>query len=407
MRILIVSQYFWPENFRINDLAEGFVEKGHEVTVLTGIPNYPQGTFFDGYGLFTNRSQEHKGINIRRVPLIPRGNGGSIRLILNYLSFAFIASILAPAVCPEKYDLIFVFESSPVTVGFPAILLKKLKKIPMLFWILDIWPESLSATGAIKSPALLGYIERGVRFIYRHCDRILVSSRGFVQKVEATGGYNGPIEYFPNWIEPQYSVNTPVLPEINVPELPSGFIVMFAGNIGMAQDFPTIIAAADELRTMPDIHWVILGDGRNMGWVQQQIIGRKLEQQVHLLGRYPPETMPSFFTKADVLLLTLRREPIFALTVPGKLQSYMVSGKPIVAGLDGEGAKLITEAQCGYVCPAEDPVQLANNILDIYKLPPDDRKDLGEAGRKYCQKYFDRANQLDKLENIMLDVLNQ
>ena len=180
MNILVVTQYFWPEDFRINDLAAGLVEKGHRVMVLTGIPNYPAGRFFPGYGIFKNSRQTYRGVDIVRVPLVPRGKGSKIRLFFNYLSFSLLAAIMAPFLIRGNFDLIFVYEPSPVTVGLPAIWLKKIKSAPLLFWVQDLWPESLSATGAVRSSIILKFVNKLVRFIYRRCDLILVQSRGFI-----------------------------------------------------------------------------------------------------------------------------------------------------------------------------------------------------------------------------------
>lgn len=405
MRILIITSYFWPENFRINDLAVGLKKKGHDISVLTSIPNYPEGKFYFGYGIFKNYREEFQGIPIFRVPQFPRGDGRAWRLILTYFSSALMACLLGPYYCRGKYDLILIPQLSPVTVGLPAILMKKIKSAPILFWILDIWPDSLSATGAVSSPIILAFVRRVVRFIYSQCDKILVSSRGFIQSVGATGGYNKEIDYFPNWAEPEYTSELKKNFDTEFPVLPHGFLILFAGNIGAAQDFPSILFAAENLLTYHDIHWVILGDGREAGWVKEQVHKRGLDKNFHLFGRYPPETMPHFFEQADVLLMTLRREPIFTLTTPGKLPSYMASGKPIIAGLDGEGAQLINEAECGLTCPAENPVKLASCVLEMYKMSFGDRCEMGERGRAYCSKYFDRSKLFDKIGAIMENVV--
>src|SRR5690349_8507872 len=185
MKILIVSQYFWPESFRINDLALGLKERGHNVTVLTGMPNYPSGRLFSGYAMFSPTKEIFEGIPILRVPLIPRGSKGRWRLALNYISFALCASLLAPLRCKGPFDIIFVFEPSPVTVGIPALVLKKLMQAPIVFWVQDLWPESLSATGAVKSQRVLQWVANLVGYIYRRCDCILVQSEGFIPYVTA------------------------------------------------------------------------------------------------------------------------------------------------------------------------------------------------------------------------------
>jgi colanic acid biosynthesis glycosyl transferase WcaI len=403
VRILVVTNHFWPENFRINDLAFWLAERRHDVTVLTGVPNYPAGKFFPGYGIFKRRFEIHRGVKIKRFPLIPRGKGRSWNLALDYLSSALTSCLLAPFYCRGRYDLVFVFETSPVTIGLPALVIKRQQSIPLIFWVLDLWPESLSATGAIRSPTLLELVRRLVRFIYARCDRLLVSSRGFCKSVAETGGYKGGIEYFPNWVEPEYTSDMKS-EQVSLPDLPEGFRIMFAGNIGAAQDFETILQAAEQLRGETDIHWVILGDGRRAEWLKSEVAKRGLDGSFHMLGRHPAEMMPSFFERADALLLTLRREPIFALTVPGKLQSYMASGKPVIAGLDGEGAALVLEAGGGLACPAESPVELAGKVLEMYRMSQEERQLMGARGRQFCAENFNREKQFNKIEGMMMDL---
>lgn len=407
MRILIITNHFWPENFRINDLAVGLKERGHEVSVLTGVPDYPEGKFYKGYGIFKRRFEEYRGIKIARFPLIPRGRGRGWELALNYLSSAFFSCLLAPFYCRGKFDVIFVFETSPVTIGLPAILLKRIKSIPMIFWILDLWPESLSATGAVRSPRILQLVRYMVRFIYGQSDRILTSSRGFAQSILEIGGYDREIVYFPNWVEPEYLQPVENLPPDELPMIPTGFRIMFAGNIGVAQDFETILSAAEILSSYLDIHWVIIGDGRMAEWVREEVRKRKLEEQFHLLGRYPAETMPKFFAESDAMLMTLRCEPIFALTAPGKLQSYMACGKPIIACLDGEGAMLVKGADAGVVCPAESSTELADRVLELYRMSPEERRQLGENGKQFAREHFDRNRLIDSLENMMTELVGQ
>lgn len=396
MKVLIVSQYFWPENFRINDLAAGLVERGHEVTVLTGIPNYPDGKFYSGYSLFRNRRENYKGVTVLRVPLIPRGNGGGLRLILNYISFAISASIIGPICCKGKYDLIFVFQMSPVTMGIPAIVLKKLYKIPIFFWVQDLWPESLAATGSIKSKFILSAVGKVVTFIYRRCDWILIQSRTFFDSIVHQGGEADRILYFPNSAEKIFS--TGPSPLENMPILPKGFKIMFAGNIGAAQDFETIISAAEGLKSYKDIQWIIIGDGRMRGWAEIEVKNRGLSNSVHFLGRYPLETMPTFFAQSDALLVTLKKEPIFSLTIPSKIQSYLACGKPIIAAIDGEGANIIEEASAGYTCPGGAPDALSQAVLKMYRVPKLEREKMGMNGRKYYESNFDRDVLMDKLE---------
>lgn len=395
MNILIVSQYFWPENFRINDMALALKERGHQVTVLTGMPNYPAGRFFDGYGWFSRRRETWQGVEIHRCPLIPRGKGGGLRLALNYVSFALSASLLGPWKCPEKFDAIFVHEPSPITVTLPALVLRRLRGIPVLLWVLDLWPESVAAAGSVRSPFVLGLISRLVRFIYRHCDRVLVQSRGFIDRVIAQGASADKVLYFPSWAEALFTrtVNTP----LSIP-LPPGFRIVFAGNVGAAQDFEAILDAAELLREEKDIHWVVVGDGRMAGGVKQQVRARKLTDTVHLTGSYPLETMPPLFAAADALLVTLKRDPIFALTIPGKIQSYLACGRPIVGMLDGEGASVLRESGAAMVGPSGDAQTLAANVLALYRMRREERERMGQSGHEYYRQHFERDRLMTQLE---------
>lgn len=405
MKILIVTQYFWPENFRINDLVLGLQERGNQITVLTGIPNYPAGRLFPGYRYFNKMRDNFNGIDLIRVPLIPRGTGSGIRLALNFLSFAACASTLGPLLCKGRFDVILVYEPSPISICLPGIILKKCKAAPLMFWMQDLWPESLSATGAIRSKVILKMVEMVVRLIYMGCDRILAQSKAFYDSIIQLGGKAERIYYYPNSAESLYQ---PVTVEMDAPErvlLPDGFRVTFAGNIGAAQDFETILATAEELKSYHDIHLVIIGDGRMFQWVQKQVRMRGLKDTVHLLGRHPVATMPRYFALSDALLVTLRKEAIFALTIPSKVQSYLACAKPIVAALDGEGAKIIDEAGAGVTCPAENPTALADAILKLYRMSEENREEMGQQGRSYFKKNFEREMLLDRLEGWMREIV--
>ena len=407
MRVLVVSQYFWPESFRVNDLTDGLVERGHEVTVLTGKPNYPGGSFFSGYGLLRPVRERYGKAGVLRVPLVPRGSGRGARLALNYLSFALFASLLGPLLCRGRFDLIFVYEPSPITVGIPAIVMKKIKGAPIMFWVQDIWPEVLSATGAVRSERILGWVTRVVRYIYRHCDRVLVQSEGFAPRVEAVGARPTDVFYLPNWAEALYE---PVELEDDAPErgeMPEGFRVMFAGNVGAAQSFETILGAAEKLKGYPEIQWVILGDGRRRPWVERRVSEFGIEDRFHLLGRRPVETMPRYLSLADALLVTLNKDPVLSLTIPSKTQPYMACGRPILAALDGEGARVVEEAGAGFAASAEDPGALAEAVLGLYEASPEEREEMGRRGRVYFEEHFEREKLLDRLEGWMNELVEE
>lgn len=398
MRLLIVSQYFHPENFRVNDLAAWLIERGHSVSVLTGIPNYPAGRFFGGYGLFRRRYETWKGVEVVRVPLVPRGRGGGLRLALNYISFALAASILGPLRLGRRFDAIFVHEPSPVTVGIPAIMMRKRSRAPIFFWVLDLWPESVAAAGGVRAPWLLNALARLTRWIYSHCEKVLVQSRAFIPRVEAMGVPAGRIGYLPNWAEEWYRPGAAPRPPV---AMPSGFRLMFAGNIGAAQDFAAILGAAEKLKGEADIHWLIVGDGREAHWVRDEVVRRGLEGTVHLLGGHPSERMPDFFAHADAMLVSLKANPVFMLTVPAKLQAYMACGRPIVAMLDGEGARIVDEAGAGLACPAGDSGALAAAVLRMARMDRAEREAMGQRGLAYYRSHFEREKLFVQLETWM------
>ena len=403
MNILVVTQYFWPEAFRVNDLVLGLQQLGHKVTVLTGKPNYPDGRLYAGYRVFGSGREDYQGVEVRRVPLIPRGRASGLRLAMNFFSFALSASMLGPFKCRARYDAILVYEPSPITVALPALVMKWFKRAPVLLWVQDLWPESLSATGAVHSRLILRFVEAMVRIIYRGTDLILVQSLAFTESIERMGVDRERIHYFPNSAEGIYR---PVLRDeaIEPAALPTGFRVMFAGNIGAAQSFDTILTAAERLRGHSDIHWLILGDGRIAAWVRSEIERRGLTHCVHMFGRHPVESMPRWFAMADVMLVTLKRDPIFALTIPSKVQAYMACAKPIVAALDGEGARVIEEAGAGLTAPADDADALAQAVLDMYRMTSAERAAMGTRAQRYFVTHFERRMLLERLDKWMKEL---
>ena len=397
MRLLVVSQYFWPENFRINDLVEELVDRGHQVTVLTGKPNYPDGKVFGEFLTHSVAFNRYKGAQIIRVPMLARGQG-DLRLILNYLSFALSASILGPwQVRGQKFDAILAYEPSPITVGIPAVVLRAVKRAPLAFWVLDLWPETLEAIGVIRSKTILCLVGKLVSAIYSRCDLILAQSRSFIPNIKQYAGTSARIEYFPSWAESSLKM-IDVHPAPEVPLKNGAFDVLFAGNIGDAQDFPAILAAAELLKGNQDIRWLIVGDGRQASWVAEQIKFRGLQSNVLLLGQYAIDRMPSFFMHADALLVSLRDEPIFALTIPGKLQAYLITGTPILAMLNGEGADIVERGQAGLTCPAGNYQALASAVLKLHQMSVEDRQVMGANGICLSDREFSRDHLIGQLE---------
>lgn len=399
MRLLIVSQYFWPETFRVNDLVTELVRRGHAVTVLTGLPNYPEGAIFPDFAREPGRYESYAGAEIVRVPIVPRGKS-SVQLVLNYLSFVATGLTLgAWRLRGRQFDAIFVFQTSPVTAALPALLLRRLKRAPVLMWVLDLWPESLAAVGVVRSPRVLDWVGKLVGFIYRRCDRVLVQSRAFVSNVQKYSGDTSRIRYFPGWAEAIFEGPLEsIAPAPEVAAHAGTFNVLFAGNIGDAQDFPAILDAAATLRDEPNLRWLIVGDGRAADWVRAEIARRGLERNVVMLGRHPIERMPSFFRGASALLVSLKKDPIFAMTIPGKVQSYLATGLPIVAMLDGEGAAVIEQAGAGAVCAAGDSAGLAQCVRTLMGLSDTEHAAMGARARQYGEREFGRAGLMSALE---------
>ena len=395
MKILIFNQYFWPENVQINELACSLKLQGHNVEVMTSKPNYPDGYLFPGYSHLGNFRQVWKGIIIHRLPIITRGYKSSIRLALNYFSYLVSGLFLAPWILRrKKYDVIFVYAPSPIFQVIPASFLGWIKGVPVVLWVQDLWPESAEATGYVKSTRVLKLLEKFVRFSYAHTDLILVQSRAFVDYVSKLAP-KIPVLYYPNSVDKYFY--TPKQLDIPVIDsLTSGFSVLFAGNIGEAQSMKTIVLAAEQLLPCKEIKIVIIGSGSKIEWISEEI-ERKSLNNVFLEGRYPVETMPALMRKASVLLVSLTDQPIFALTVPNKIQAYLAVGRPVIASLNGEGARIINEAKAGFSVPAEDAKGLAEAILTMYRMTDKERLKLGENGRKYFKENFDEDALIDEL----------
>lgn len=405
MHILIVSQYFWPENFRVNDIARELAARGHKVAVLTGLPNYPEGQVFPAFKEDPARFSRLGDIEIIRVPLLPRGSG-SARLMLNYLSFIISGLFVGTwKLRGRKFDSIFMFETSPITSAIPALLYRRWKKAPLLMWVLDLWPETLSAVGVVKSPRVLRLVGSLVSFIYNRCDRILIQSQAFKSNVLTYSRYPERLRYFPAWAEVDSgaaSGQCAVAPELE--PYRDTFNILFAGNIGEAQDFPAILDAVESLQDRPEVRWLIVGSGRAQADIEEAAKARGLSDRIKFLGRFPVERMPSFFRGAHALLVSLRDDPIFAMTIPGKVQTYLASGVPLLAMLNGEGARIIEEAGAGLTCPAGSGALLAERVRELMALSAEQRAAMGEKGQEYCSREFDRDKLMSSLETWMSEL---
>lgn len=395
MKILVITQYFWPEEFRINDICKGLKEAGHEVEVLTGLPNYPHGKIFHGYSYFKRGPKEYEGMKIRRVGMIPRGKNNSIMLALNYLSFMVISSIRVVPLMFRKYDRVFVFQVSPLTTAVPAILLSKIKKIPSYIYIQDLWPETFYSIVNISNDKIRKIMKKTCNKIYDAFDKLLIASQGYEEILVKEGIKKEKLEYFPQWAEDFYSNKE------NIQKKDEYFTVTFAGNIGKAQSVDTIIEAANLAKENTNIKWQILGDGSEFENIKSLVNKYDLHKYVKLLGRKPASDMPKYFSSSDALIVTLKNEDILRVTLPAKVQSYMASGKPILAAISGEGNRIIKDSNCGLVGEAEDHIKLYENVIKLFNMSEEERNILGNNGKEYFKNNFTREKLLSQLEVIM------
>ena len=362
MRILIISQYFYPENFKINDIAFFLKSKGFDVTVLTSKPNYPEGKFFKGYNFFNKNTEIINGVKIIRVPTIPRLNGGSLGMILNYLSFLFFGFFVFLFKIKNKYDLVFATLLTPATSLLPMIWIKKRFKIPVILWVLDLWPDSFYANTDFRINLVSKLIEKISDQVYNNADSIFISSNYFRKPIIKRLNSTKRFSFFPNWAEDIFynKIKNTSFNQFNYPE---GFNILFTGNIGESQGFEDIVEAA-KMTSHTSINWILIGDGRKRDWIKSQIEDHNIKN-IYIPGRYPLELMPSYFSLADILLITLKKDEVFSNTLPAKLQPYLTSGKPILGNLSGEGLDIIQNNSIGLACDPGNPAQLANLAIEM------------------------------------------
>jgi glycosyltransferase involved in cell wall biosynthesis len=398
MKILFLSQYFFPENFKGNDLVFELVSRGHEVVVVTGKPNYPQGKFFPGYGIFNKHKEIIGGATVYRLPLIPRGKGGAISLALNYFSFYLSSAVFFLLGKPAfDYDVIITQQLSPMTSALPGIWYKNRRKKPLVTWVLDLWPESITATTPIKSGPVINWLERLVKKLYSASDILLISSQSFRDAIGKRNINPEKIIHFPNWAEDVFNAAES---QQNFQTLPKGFNIVYAGNLGEAQDFPNVINCIKTFKAHAHIHWNFVGDGR----FKETLVALKDElglDNVHLYPQHPIEFMPSLFSQADAMLLTLKGDSLISQTVPAKLQAYMSAGKMILAMIDGEANTIIQEAGCGFAVPAADHQRLAEVVIQAASLSEAERQLMQNNSLQYYQEHFTKSKAVSKVEKLL------
>lgn len=400
MKILLVTQYFYPENFKSNDIAFEMAKRGYQVDVLTSIPNYPEGKYYIGYGVFKKRKEVINGVNIYRVFQTPRGKGGW-KLPFNYFSFVVTSCISVILLFAwKKYDCVICHGTSPIFQAYPAILLKKIKKIPFYFWVLDIWPDAMMSGGGVKNKKIIAIVDKMVKGIYKNCDKILISSKRFSESILSKGDFLDRLIYFPNWSEDILRMD---ILNSSIPDLPKGFKIMIAGNLGTAQNLDSVSDVMLQLRDITELKWIFVGDGSKKRWLEQFIIDNKLENNAFCLGRFPFTSMPLFYKQADAMLVTLRPGfPHLGMVVPARLQSYMSAGRPILGMLGSGGADIINESDCGYVVPAGDSIALANIIRHKVLANKEAFAKKGSNGREFYLNNYTK----DKCINDLCEIIS-
>lgn len=394
-RILITSLHFWPEPFRINDIAQEWVERGHNVTVLTGYPNYPEGSLYENFKRSVFKKSSHNGFRILRVPILMRGKG-KISLILNYISFVITGSIWA--VCSrEKPDRVFIFATSPIFQAIPAIIFAKLRKIPALIYVQDLWPENVEAVFKIKSPLVIKPIESIARWVYHNAEKILVPSPRFFDAIKRFGIESSKIIFWPQHAE--FISKEPTNPT------QSFFSIIYAGNIGLAQGLDTLVEAIEILSTQKisagDIQVSILGDGRYKKDLEHKIHNKKLSMYFRFLNRVSTQEVPSILSQHSVSYLSLQNSPIFNMTIPAKLQTYLGAGIPILASANGEVPRILDESHSGLHAPSGNANALAKQISLFMEMSHKDIHQMGLRGLKYCRDHFDKKNLFDQMDEYL------
>ena len=402
-RILVVSQHFWPETFRINDICESFVERGYEVEVLCGIPNYPIGQFYDGYGIAKNRRQNENGMKIRRCFEIKRGNNSYIRIFLNYISFPISSLFSLPYLSRQKYDKIFMFQTSPVMMSLTGILLGRLKKIETTMYVLDLWPEYLYSVLKIKNK-LLRAIAAGVSgWHYRKADKLIANSQKLRSLlIERTKKDESTVTYIPHFCEK--ILETSIESE-ELSHLSNTFNLVFTGNISPAQSFDTVISTAKILKDKgyEDIKWVIVGDGMSRVCVERDIEKEGLSDSFMFVGHVPIEEVPKYTHIADGLFACLTKSELLDCALPAKVFSYYAAGRPVILSMDGEIQQIVHESKAGYIVDSGDSNALADAVFKLYEAGEDERTDMGKNAKEYYFKHFERNMNMEKLIGFMFD----
>lgn len=404
-RILVICQHYWPENFRVTDLCEGLVEKGYEIEVLCGIPNYPKGIFYNGYSYFKKRTETHNGVKIYRTLEIPRKGNSNLRIFLNYISFPIFSMFYLPRLIFNKYDKILIYQFSPVFMGLAGILLGKATRVEVTTYVLDLWPENLYSVLKIKNKLLKRFLFFTSTWFYKNSHKIITISPAMSELLQnRTKKPNNKILTAYQYCEKIYE--TSIKDENLMRQFSNRVNLVFTGNISPAQSLETVVKAANLLKKngyKDKIHFIIVGDGMSMKDLVHAIKGHHLEKMFSLEGIKPMHEIPKYTNIADALLVTLAADPLLKFSVPAKVTSYIAAGKPLLAAVNGATAQLIKEIDCGFVSKPGNYKQLTANILKIYNLKGSTRKTFEHNAKSYHFKHLERNKSIDKIIRFILE----
>lgn len=402
MRLLVVSQYYYPEQFRINDICKEWVKRGHEVTVLTGIPNYPQGKYYKGYGVFKKKKDVHDGVNIIRIPLVPRGKN-LVMLVLNYISFVLSGWFFANFT-RKNFDKVFIYEVSPMTQAFPGVWFAKRKKIECNLYVMDLWPESIELATGINNNRILGIIGKMTDKIYAKCDRIFTSSESFIDVIASRGHSRNKMVFWPQYAEEFYKhveIDKTSTSEILDDD---SFKIIFTGNIGYAQGLDVCIDIAKIVKQENiNAKFYLIGDGRAKQELQEKVITSGLEDFVIFIDKKPAVDIPKYCAICNAAFIALKKDKISEKILPAKLQSYLACGLPVLGCIDGETMKIIKKSHAGYCAKAEDIDTFVHNLKEIMSLDKEKMCKLKDNAIKYFNNNFEKNLLMDKIERIMLN----
>ena len=401
-KILVVTQHFWPENFRINDIVEGFLQNGIAVDVLCGLPNYPKGEWFPGYSAAGPFEEEWHGARLYRCKEVPRRGNTSVNIFLNYVSWPWYAAHALHRL-PGGYDAVFCFNTSPVLMCWPAIRYAKKHHISFTNYVLDIWPENLYSVLNVKNKALRAIAQGVSDALYKKADRLIAMSEPLQQRLcQRTGMPPQKIAVIPQYCEDFYAVPQP--DAALQAQFGGRFNLVFTGTFTPAQSLETVITAVQDARSRGAdmLHLLLVGDGMSRAALEAKVKELHAEDAVTFYGSVPATDIPKFTALADALIVCLSDSPDLGLTVPAKVASYMAAGKPVLASMDGAGNAAVAAAG-GLSSPACDAAALADNLLALTRMDAAQRAAMGQSAKEYYLAHYRRSELLRKLEHFILE----